>query len=62
MKELAVSMDFDLSKYQLNEKDKEIIQLNSTSTKDNQSDSRPTTSESYDDILSKVDIILKKKL
>jgi len=62
MKELAVSMDFDLSKYQLNEKDKEIIQLNSTSTKDNQSDSRPTTSESYDDILSKVDMILKKKL
>lgn len=62
MKELAVSMDFDLSKYQLNEKDKEIIQLNSTSTKDNQSASRPTTSESYDDILSKVDIILKQKL
>lgn len=61
MKDLAVSMDFDLSKYKLNEKDKETIKLDSLSFKDNQSTSTSSNMESYEAILSKVDTILNQK-
>ena len=54
-------MDFDLSKYKLNEKDKETIKLDSLSFKDNQSTSTSSNMESYEAILSKVDTILNQK-
>lgn len=57
MKDLAVSMDFDLSKYQLTQIEKETFETKEANAASNEARSLFKT-DSYDTVLNKVDKIL----
>ena len=60
MKDLAVSMDFDLSKYELTQSEKETFETKESKETNNPSGSMQKT-DSYATVLNKVDTLLHPK-